>query len=94
MSVRDQFKLLLGGLGARRTHRPSSRRSAFRDFLDRSRLVSAFIFVITVASILLISSAGVTTATLPMMPNQIATVRVVASASFTYESDERTRVAR
>ena len=94
MSVRDQFKLLLGGLGARRTHRPSSRRSAFRDFLDRSRLVSAFIFIITVASILLISSAGVTTATLPMMPNQIATVRVVASASFTYESDERTRVAR
>lgn len=95
MSVRDQFKLLLGGLGARRTHRPTSAaHSAFRDFLDRSRVVSALIFVITVAAILLISSAGVTTATLPVMPNQIATVRVVASGSFSYESAERTRVAR
>jgi putative nucleotidyltransferase with HDIG domain len=95
MSVRDQFKLLLGGVGARRAAPVSDHaRSAMREFLDRSRLVSALIFIATVAAILLISSAGVSTATLPVLPNQVATVRVIASASFTYESAERTRIAR
>ncbi len=93
MSVRDQFKLLLGGLNAGRA--PSSPLShAVRDFLDRSRFISAAIFIITVVAIVFISSAGVTTANLPVMPNQVATVRVTASASFSYESAERTRIAR
>lgn len=95
MSVRDQFKLLIGGLNARRTHPPSSpARSAFRDFLDRSRIVSALIFILTVGSILLVSSAGITTSMLPVLPNQVATVRVTANASFSYESAERTRITR
>ena len=95
MSVRDQFKLLLGGLSARRAHQaPSPTHSAVSKFLDRNRLVSALIFVVTVVAILLISSAGLTTATLPVIPNQVATVRVVARASFSYESAERTRIAR
>jgi putative nucleotidyltransferase with HDIG domain len=95
MSVRDQFKLLLGGLSARRAHPlPSATHTAVSNFLDRNRLVSALIFVATVVAIVLISSAGLTTATLPVIPNQISTVRVVASASFTYESAERTRIAR
>ena len=95
MSVRDQFKLLLGGLSARRAHHaPSPTHSAVSQFLDRNRLVSALIFVITVVMIVLISSAGLTTATLPVIPNQIATVRVIASASFSYESAERTRISR
>lgn len=95
MSVRDQFKLLIGGLNARRAKRaPSPTHSFIRDFLDRNRLVSALIFILTVAAILIISSAGLTTAHLPVMPNQVATVRVVASASFSYESAERTRIAR
>lgn len=95
MSVRDQFKLLLGGLSARRTHRtPSATHSAVSNFLDRNRIVSAFIFVVTVVAIVLISSAGLTTATVPVMPNQVATVRVVANTSFSYESAERTRIAR
>jgi putative nucleotidyltransferase with HDIG domain len=95
MSVRDQFKLLLGGLSARRTQEPSApAHSAFSEFLDRNRVVSVAIFVITVVAIVLISSAGLTTVSLPVTPNQIATVRVVASASFTYPSDERTRIAR
>lgn len=95
MSVRDQFKLLLGGLSARRAHPgPSPTHTAVSKFLDRNRLVSALIFVVTVVAIVLISSAGLTTATLPVIPDQIATVRVVASASFTYESEERTRIAR
>jgi hypothetical protein len=42
MSVRNQFKLLLGGLGARRGNvAPSRSQSAMREFLDRSRLAAA-----------------------------------------------------
>jgi uncharacterized domain HDIG len=95
MSVRDQFKLLLGDLGSRRpTRTPSPAHSAIRDFLDRSRFVSVGIFVLTVVAIVFISSAGVHTSHLPVMPGQIATFRVVAATSFSYESQERTRIAR
>ncbi len=94
MSVRNQFKLLLGGLGARRAGRPASPLSATREFLDRSRLIAALIFVVTVVAILLISSAGVTTLNVPVLPDQVAAAPVTASASFTYESAEKTRAAR
>ncbi|HYP16645.1 MAG TPA: HDIG domain-containing protein [Opitutus sp.] len=95
MSVRDQFKLLIGGLSARRTPRKqSATHSVVTQFLDRSRFVAALIFIVTVAAIVLVSSAGLSTATLPVRPNQIATVRVVANASFSYESAERTRIAQ
>ena len=98
MSVRNQLKLLLGGLNARRAgesalgHRVA--RSATREFLDRNRLVSAAIFIFTVVAIVLISWAGMTTSNFAVLPNQLATVRVTASASFTYESEEKTRAAR
>ena len=95
MSVRNQFKLLLGGLGARRGNgSPSHTQSAMREFLDRSRLMAAVIFVVTVAAIVLISSAGMTTAHLTVLPGQLATVRVAASAPFSYKSEEKTRAAQ
>ena len=107
MSVRHQLKLLLGGLHARHAgetapggpapHSASSANaalSATREFLDRNRLVSALIFVVTVVAIVLISWAGMTTSNFAVLPNQLATVRVTARASFTYESDEKTRAAR
>jgi hypothetical protein len=41
MSVRNQFKLLLGGLGARRrSGAPPRTPSAMREILDRSRLAA------------------------------------------------------
>ncbi len=96
MSVRNQLKLLVGGLAARRSGGtpPVAHHSAMREFLDRSRLVAALIFVITVFAILLISSAGVTTLNVPVQTGQLATVRVLASAPFRYESAEKTRAAR
>ena len=106
MSVRHQLKLLVGGLSARRAgeaasgphlHPASSANaalSATREFLDRNRLVSALIFVVTVVAIVLISWAGMTTSNFAVLPNQLATVRVTARASFTYESEEKTRAAR
>ncbi len=64
------------------------------EFLDRSQLMAALIFVATVAAIVLISSAGVTTLNVPVVPNQIATSRVTALTSFDYQSAEKTRAAR
>lgn len=95
MSVRNQLKLLVGGLNARRAGRsPAKTRSAMSEFLERSRVIAAFIFIITVAAIVLISSAGVSTLNIPVVPEQVATSRVTALASFSYESAERTRAAR
>ncbi|HND62810.1 MAG TPA: HDIG domain-containing protein [Opitutaceae bacterium] len=93
MSVRNQLKLLVGGLGARRPGPPPGQ-SATREFLDRSRAVAIVIFVATVALIVLISSVGLTTLNVPVLPNQLATARVVANAAFTYESAERTAALR
>lgn len=95
MSVRNQLRLLVGGLNARRSGRPPPvAPSAWSEFLERSRLVAALIFIVTVAAIVLISSAGVTTLNVPVLPNQVATTRVIASASFQYESAEKTQAAR
>ncbi len=95
MSVRNQLKLLVGGLNARRGGRPPpGAPAAWGEFLDRSRVVSALIFFLTVTAIVLISSAGVTTINAPVLPNQVATTRVIASAGFTYESAAKTQAAR
>ena len=64
------------------------------EFLDRNRFVAAAIFVVTVAAIVLISSAGISTLNVPVLPNQVATARITALASFNYKSAEKTRAAR
>jgi putative nucleotidyltransferase with HDIG domain len=65
-----------------------------REFLDTSRWVSIAIFVITVAAIVLISSAGSSTTLLPVLPNHLAQVRVAASAPFSFESRLKTEQTR
>lgn len=96
MSVRNQLKLLVGGLSARRGTRPPipGAPSAMGEFLEQSRLVSVLIFFVTVAAIVLISSAGVSTLNAPIMVNDVATSRIAALVPFSYESAERTRAAR
>src|SRR5476649_1179289 len=94
MSVRNQLKLLVGGLSARRGDTASAPGSGFRDFLDQSRLVAGLIFVITVAAIVVVSSAGMRVLDLPVLPSQIAPVRIVAGVPFTYVSASRTQAER
>ena len=94
MSVRNQLKLLVGGLNARRAGRAASGPSAMAEFLERSRVIAALIFIVTVAAIVLISSAGISTLNIPVLPDQLATSRVTALASFNFESAEKTRAAR
>ncbi|MBP9913966.1 MAG: HDIG domain-containing protein, partial [Opitutaceae bacterium] len=90
MSLRDQLQHLLTRPKARRTAEPS----VMLDFVERSRLVTALIFILTVAAIVFISSAGITNLNLPVLPNQLATVRISASTPFNYESAEKTKLAR
>lgn len=94
MSMRNQWKLIMGGLNARRRPATAAAGAPFRDFLERSTFVAACIFVLTVAFIVLISSAGMTTLYMPVLPNQIASVRVVGGTAFSYISQEKTDDAR
>jgi len=62
--------------------------------LESSRVIASFLFIATVAAIVLVSFVGVTNRTLPVLPNQIAPVRLVSAVPFTYESDQKTRALR
>jgi len=90
MSVRNRLRLLVGGPGARAggARAPAS---GIRDFLDQNRLISGLIFVVTVAAIVTISSARMRVLDLPVLPNQVSPVKIVAGVPFTYVSTERTR---
>jgi len=63
------------------------------EFLETSRLVTLLIFAATTAAIVLISFVGISTANLPVLENQIASLRIVASAPFSYPSKVKTRLA-
>jgi hypothetical protein len=89
--VQRQLELLMG---SRRTAPAASASSTVRGFLDQNRLVGVFIFALTVAAIVIISSAGISTINLPVLPGQIATIRVIATASFPYVSEEKTNATR
>ncbi|HEX3731267.1 MAG TPA: HDIG domain-containing protein [Opitutaceae bacterium] len=94
MSVRNQLRLLVGGLSHRRPAASSPSGSAFREFLEQSRMVAVLIFILTVAAIVVISSVGVNTINVPVLPKQLATVQVAASTPFSYSSEEKTQLAR
>lgn len=94
MSVFDKLKLIRGGADRPRRVRKTAEVSGTVEFLETSPLVATLIFVATVAAIVFISFVGVSTANLPVLPNQLSSVRVVAGAPFTYESAEKTRLVR
>jgi len=96
MSVRNQLKLLVGGLSGRRGSRAPTKAtpSPMSEFLERSPVIAVLIFIFTVVAIVLISSVGVRTLDAPLVIGQIATSSVTARVSFSYESLEKTRIAR
>jgi len=94
MSVRNQLKLLVGGLSRKRPDPGAHAGSALRDFLDRSRMVTCGIFIITVLSIVVISSVGMRVRDVPVLLDQIAPARLIASLPFSYVSAEKTRLQR
>jgi len=64
------------------------------EFLETSRLITLLIFAATTAAIVLISFVGISTANLPVLENQVASLRIVASAPFSYASSEKTELAK
>ena len=92
MSLLRNFRLIRGGPPRRVRKREAP--PGLVQFLEKSRLVAALIFIATVAAIVLISFVGLETTNVPVLPNQTASVRIVSSATFTYESAERTRTLR
>jgi len=79
---------------ARRRKSAAAPGRGFAATLDSSRLAAVALFVVTVAAIVLISFVGVTNRTLPVLPNQVASVRIVAAVPFEYESKLKTEAAR
>ncbi len=85
-----QFMAKLTKRKSRRTAEPG----AFMVFLEQSRWVTAVIFCVTVVAIVVISSAGLSTANLRVFPNQMATARITAAVPFSYESETLTQQAK
>jgi cyclic-di-AMP phosphodiesterase PgpH len=94
MSLIDKLKALPGGAGRPPRMRKTADVSGTVEFLETSHLITVLIFVVTVAAIVLISFVGVSTVNLPVLPNQLSTIRITASAPFNYESAEKTRQNR
>ena len=92
MSFLPKLKLLRGGTTRRKRKREAP--PGLIQFFEQSRVVASFIFVATVAAIVLISSVGVSTLDTPVQTNQTASVRIVANETFSYESAELTRLKR
>lgn len=89
----QKLRLLRGGASLRR-RRKTVRTSASTTYLRESQSVGFLIFVITVAAIVLISFVGVSSSTLPVLPNQLAMERIVAGATFKYDSKLKTDLSR
>lgn len=94
MSILNRLRLLQGGTPHPPKMRKTAEVSGTVEFFETSRLVAALIFCATVGAIVLISFVGVNTINLPVLKNQLASVRIVASTSFNYPSAEKTRVTR
>jgi putative nucleotidyltransferase with HDIG domain len=88
MSARPNLKSLLARLRELDHSAPGA-----AGFWESSRLVATLIFAATVAVIVVISYVGAGTASLPVLPGQLAGARVTASAAFSYESADQTHLA-
>lgn len=76
------------------SRRKPAPRPSLREFFESSRSVAGAIFVLTVGAIVFISSFGDASITPPVLPNQLAQIRVTATTGFTYESPLRSQQER
>jgi cyclic-di-AMP phosphodiesterase PgpH len=77
-----------------RRRRKTGQHSEFAHFLEKSRYVTALLFVLTAVGIGYLSFIGVSTAGPQLLPNQIAPMRIVSNHSFSYESRVQTERLR
>lgn len=87
MPLSEQFRALLNRFfRKKRKKRKTETSSSILIFLEESRAISIAIFGITVAAIVVTSFMGIKPSGFQFLPNQLATIRIVASDSFTYQS--------
>jgi len=87
------FSKLLAPSGGRKSRRKAES-GPVMVFLETSRWVTALVFVVTVVAIVAISSVGVNSTNLLVLPNQLATVHIGATVPFSFESAVKTQQAR
>ncbi len=70
----------------RRRKRKTEAGSSLIHWLEKSKMVTLAVFVLTVAAIFIISFVGVSPAAFHILPNQEATIRIIADSDFSYQS--------
>lgn len=90
----EKFRSLFASKKEAKRVRRTADPSALLTFLETNRIVSTALFLATVAAIMLVSFVGVSAVNLPVQPNQLASVRIVAADTFTFTSQIRTEQMR
>lgn len=94
MSILNRLRILPGITPPPPRKRKTAEVSGTVEFFETSPLIAGVIFFATVAAIVLISFVGVKNTSLPVLPNQFASVRIVATTPFNYVSLEKTRATK
>jgi putative nucleotidyltransferase with HDIG domain len=95
MAKPDKSTKSATGMKRRKRRRRTGSASDLLEYLEQSKVISLAVFVLTVISIVFISFVGISPAGYQILPNQLASVRIIADAPFSYESKlltERQRV--
>lgn len=86
MPVSEQFKALFQKNTQKKRMRKTETSSSFLKFLEESRAVSLLVFVLSVVAIVLTSFVGIKPSSIQVLPNQVASTRIIASDNFSYQS--------
>lgn len=87
MPFSEKFKALLHRFfRKKRKKRKTEASSSILNFLEKSPAISLAIFAITAAAIVVTSFVGIKPSGFQFLENQLATIRIVASKDFSYQS--------
>lgn len=87
MPFSEQLKALLNRFFPKKRKRRTETSSKLPKYLEESRIISALVFIVTVAAIVVTSFVGVKPAGFQILENQISSIRIVAAESFSYRSE-------
>lgn len=86
MPVSEQFKAWFQKAFPKKRKRRTETASTLPRILEESSVVGIFVFVITVALIVITSFLGIKPSGFQILPNQVASIRIVAGEAFSYNS--------
>ncbi len=86
MPVSEQLKAWFHKTFPKKRKRRTETPSTLPRFLEESSLVGALVFLTTVALIVVTSFVGIKPSGFQILPNQVASIRIVAAEAFSYSS--------